>query len=69
MNDKEIGHLESQVSTLVDEVKELRTEVKTINARLDQGAGGVKVLLWASGIITALLAGAAWFGQHFKPFG
>lgn len=68
MNEQEIGQLQAHVDGLKKAVEKLEAQVDNLNSRLDQGAGGVRVLLWASGIMTTLLAGAAWVGQHLKPF-
>jgi len=68
LNEQIIGQLQANVATLTNEVHDLRNEVKDMNAQLNKGAGAVKVLWVVGGLLTSLLAGAAWLGQHFKPF-
>lgn len=69
MNDREIGAMQAQIETLTGEVHELRNDVKSLNARLSAGAGGARVLMWVGGVVLTLMAAAAWFGQHFRPYG
>ena len=48
---KDIGALEAQVSILINEVHLLRKEMAQVNAVINQGKGGLYVLLLAAGAI------------------
>jgi len=56
---RDIGSLSAEVKHLVEEMTEVRADVKAIRTVLDQSTGGVKVMLAAAsvgGAVTALLA-------------
>jgi hypothetical protein len=48
---KDIGALEAQVSILINEVHLLRKEMAQVNAVINQGKGGLYVLLLTAGIL------------------
>jgi hypothetical protein len=48
---KDIGALEAQVAILVNEVHLLRKEMAQVNAVINQGKGGLYVLLLTAGAI------------------
>jgi hypothetical protein len=48
---KDIGALEAQVSILVNEVHLLRKEMAQVNAVINQGKGGLYVLLLTAGVL------------------
>ena len=50
MSDYEIGHLKGRVDGLEDDVKEIKADVKSILATVNQSRGGFKTLLAVSGI-------------------
>jgi len=52
---KEFGALQADVKTLTTEIHLLRKEMVTINASINQGKGGLYVLLLAAGSIGSLL--------------
>ncbi len=52
---KEFGALQADVKTLTTEIHLLRQEMVTINAAINQGKGGIYVLLLAAGSIGSLL--------------
>ena len=52
---KEFGALQADVKTLTAEIHLLRKEMVGINAAINQGKGGIYVLLLAAGSIGALI--------------
>lgn len=48
---KDIGALEAQVSILINEVHLLRKEMAQVNAVINQGKGGLYVLLLTAGVL------------------
>jgi len=48
---KDIGALEAQVSILINEVHLLRKEMAQVNAVINQGKGGLYVLLLTAGAL------------------
>ena len=48
---KEFGALEADVRTLTSEVRLLRQEMSQVNAMLNQGKGGLYVIVLAAGAI------------------
>ena len=52
---KDIGALEAQVSTLITEVHLLRKEMAQVNAVINQGKGGLYVLLISAGALGSAL--------------
>jgi hypothetical protein len=48
---KDIGALEAQVSILINEVHLLRKEMAQVNAVINQGKGGLYVLLITAGAL------------------
>lgn len=56
---RDIGSLSAEVKHLHEELSEVRSDVKAIRSALDQGRGGVKVMLAAAsigGAASAMLA-------------
>ena len=51
---KEFGALQADVKTLTAEIHLLRKEMVGINAAINQGKGGIYVLLLAAGVVDAL---------------
>ena len=52
---KEFGALQADVKTLTAEIHLLRKEMVGINAAINQGKGGIYVLLLAAGSIGAVI--------------
>ena len=52
---KEFGALQADVKTLTTEIHLLRKEMVGINAAINQGKGGIYVLLLAAGSVGALI--------------
>ena len=52
---KEFGALQADVKTLTAEIHLLRKEMVGINAAINQGKGGIYVLLLAAGSVGSLL--------------
>ncbi|CAB4121090.1 hypothetical protein [Polynucleobacter paneuropaeus] len=52
---KEFGALQADVKTLTAEIHLLRKEMVGINAAINQGKGGIYVLLLAAGSVGALI--------------
>jgi acyl CoA:acetate/3-ketoacid CoA transferase alpha subunit len=48
---KDIGALEAQVAILINEVHLLRKEMAQVNAVINQGKGGLYVLLLTAGVL------------------
>lgn len=48
---KDFGALEADVRTLTDEVRMLRIEMASVNAAINQGKGGLWVLVMAAGAL------------------
>jgi hypothetical protein len=49
--EKEFGALEAEVKTLINEVHLLRKEMAQVNAVINQGKGGLYVLLLTAGVV------------------
>lgn len=52
---KDFGALEADVRTLTDEVRMLRIEMASVNAAINQGKGGLWVLVMAAGALGSAL--------------
>ena len=52
---KEFGALQADVKTLTAEIHLLRKEMVGINAAINQGKGGIYVLLLAAGSVGAII--------------
>lgn len=52
---KEFGALEADVRTLTEEVRMLRKEMAQVNAAINQGKGGLWVIVMAAGAFGAAL--------------
>jgi hypothetical protein len=52
---KEFGALEADVRTLTEEVRMLRKEMAQVNAAINQGKGGLWVVVMAAGAFGAAL--------------
>jgi hypothetical protein len=50
---KEFGALEADVRTLTEEVRMLRKEMAQVNAAINQGKGGLWVIVMAAGALGA----------------
>lgn len=55
ITDKDFGALEAEVKILINEVHLLRKEMQQVNAVINQGKGGLYVLLLTSGAIGAAI--------------
>jgi hypothetical protein len=55
INPKDFGALEADVRTLTEEVRLLRTEMAQVNAAINQGKGGLWVIVMAAGAFGAAL--------------
>jgi hypothetical protein len=53
ITEKDFGALEAEVKILINEVHLLRKEMQQVNAVINQGKGGLYVLLLAAGSIGA----------------
>jgi hypothetical protein len=53
ITDKDFGALQAEVKILINEVHLLRKEMQQVNAVINQGKGGLYVLLLAAGAIGA----------------
>ncbi len=53
ITDKDFGALEAEVKILINEVHLLRKEMQQVNAVINQGKGGLYVLLLTAGAIGA----------------
>jgi hypothetical protein len=53
ITDKDFGALQAEVKILINEVHLLRKEMQQVNAVINQGKGGLYVLLLAAGSIGA----------------
>ena len=53
ITEKDFGALEAEVRILINEVHLLRKEMQQVNAVINQGKGGLYVLLLAAGSIGA----------------
>jgi hypothetical protein len=53
ITDKDFGALQAEVKILINEVHLLRKEMQMVNAVINQGKGGLYVLLLAAGSIGA----------------
>ena len=53
INPKDFGALEADVRTLTTEVRLLREEMALVNAAINQGKGGLWVVVMAAGAIGA----------------
>jgi len=51
ITDKDFGALEAQVEILINEVHLLRKEMQQVNAVINQGKGGLYVLLLTAGAL------------------
>lgn len=51
ITDKDFGALEAEVKILINEVHLLRKEMQQVNAVINQGKGGLYVLLLTAGAI------------------
>ncbi len=51
VSSKDVGALEAQVSILINEVHLLRKEMAQVNAVINQGKGGLYVLLITAGAL------------------
>lgn len=51
ITEKDFGALEAEVKILINEVHLLRKEMQQVNAVINQGKGGLYVLLLAAGAI------------------
>lgn len=52
---KEFGALEADVRTLTEEVRMLRKEMAQVNAAINQGKGGLWVIVMAAGAFGAAI--------------
>lgn len=52
---KDFGALEADVRTLTDEVRLLRTEMALVNAAINQGKGGLWVIVMSAGAFGAAI--------------
>ena len=66
---REIGEMKADIANTKEDMAEVRSDIRTILQQINMGQGTVRFLGWVGGALLALLAGAAWVGQHFKPFG
>jgi hypothetical protein len=55
ITDKDFGALQAEVKILINEVHLLRKEMQQVNAVINQGKGGLYVLLLAAGSIGAAI--------------
>ena len=55
ITDKDFGALQAEVKILINEVHLLRKEMQQVNAVINQGKGGLYVLLLAAGSIGATI--------------
>jgi hypothetical protein len=51
ITEKDFGALEAEVKILINEVHLLRKEMQQVNAVINQGKGGLYVLLLTAGVI------------------
>lgn len=51
ITDKDFGALEAEVKILINEVHLLRKEMAQVNAVINQGKGGLYVLLFSAGAV------------------
>ena len=51
ITEKDFGALEAEVKILINEVHLLRKEMQQVNAIINQGKGGLYVLLLTAGVI------------------
>lgn len=54
ITEKDFGALEAEVKILINEVHLLRKEMQQVNAVINQGKGGLYVLLLAAGLVGSI---------------
>lgn len=64
-----VARLEVQVSHLVQQMADMKSELKAVRTTLDEGAGGMRVIKWffPASLATALTMGGIVYGWFFRP--
>ena len=62
-----MGRVESKVDAAHKRLDTLTEKVDKLDQAVDEGRGGVKMLLWVLGALGALAAAGAWVFDKFTP--
>lgn len=62
---RSMGRMESKIDAAHIRLDELSSKVEKLDQAVDEGRGGVKMLLWILGASGALAAAGAWIYDRF----
>ena len=62
----EIKHLQSDMDTVLNELKAMMKTVDDINQKLDRAEGGWKTLIWIGGIASSVMGVVGYVFGYFR---
>jgi len=62
-----VGRMETKIDAAHIRLDELSRKVEKLDRAVDEGRGGVKMLLWILGALGAIAAAGAWTYDRFIP--
>jgi len=64
---RSMGRMESKIDAAHVRLDELSHKVEKLDQAVDEGRGGIKMLLWILGALGAIAAAGAWIYDRFIP--